>query len=187
MYPPVFFCGAGATKLELAELDLCTAGLGAGATVFDVASTGLSFFTGTEAGLEAPSPAVPRYGMEVVEIEGLGFTEADGAGFRTAPLVGLAGAGPSLRCVLICAFSMVLEALRFRACGSDGLFDGTVVLGAGLGTGRGDPEVSLCAGEGADGVLEDGRSICEIRSLKSYESQPCTPKIAQLTHTHGGQ
>lgn len=73
--------------------------------------------------LEAPKPAVPLYGIEVV-----GVVEADrapaGAEPDRAPFVGARGAGASFRWTLFCPTSFEVEALRFRADASDVPFAG---------------------------------------------------------------
>lgn len=90
----------------------------------DLAATG--FAADVSAGLDAPSPAVPRYGTPVADGAGAGFNplRLPAGAARPAPFACAGLTGASFFCIFDCALSTEPDALRFRGGGSDARFDG---------------------------------------------------------------
>lgn len=84
---------------------------------------GNGFLACEVAALDAPNPAVPRYGIEVV---GVVDVDRDPAGAEPdrPPLVVASGAGASFRGILFCPTSPGFEALRLSADASGASFAG---------------------------------------------------------------
>lgn len=120
-----------ADELDEATAGLAVTGFATGVLVLADADapvpTGTGLFACRFAGLDAPRPAVPRYGMDVVGVVDVDRAPA-GAEPDRAPFVEARGVGTSFRAILFCPTSFELEALRFRADASEEPFGG--------GTGR---------------------------------------------------
>ena len=136
----------------------------------DPTPVGPDFFTCVFGVLEAPRPAVPRYGIAVVGVVDVDRAPAGAEPDRT-PFAGARGVGASFRATLFCPTSFEVEALRFKADASDVPFAEEV----GRWTGRWAPVAGFgepVANRGTGGVVERTRallgSIEERISCKGY-------------------
>jgi hypothetical protein len=163
------------------------AGLAAGACA---APAGKGFFTGKAAGLAAPKPAVPRYGIDVV-----GVVEVDrapaGAEPDRAPFVVASCAGASFLGILFWPTSPGLEALRLRADASADPGAGCAGRCGGRGApvaGFGEPVPRRWTGGVAEKMRALLGSIEERMSWRGCPGQQSDSRLQhQATHVHGGR